>query len=113
MATGDMDVMLVREVLARELETINTYQAQRSRAEDESVKAFLTHIADEEKEHVAEALELIRAMDPVQAMLLESGHVPKSNGAETTPAAVPEPSAAPPSDERGFTVGSLRTTRVR
>ncbi|HEU4387275.1 MAG TPA: hypothetical protein VFV34_05725 [Blastocatellia bacterium] len=99
------DLILVREVLAREIETINTYQTQLARARDESVRAFLAHITDEEKEHVAEAVELIRSMDPVQAGLLDSGHVTRNSAAPISTAS--SGTGAPP-NPTGFTVGSLR-----
>ena len=97
----DDDLMLVRDVLARELETINSYLRLLRSARGERVRAFLAHVTDEEKEHVAEALEIIKELDPVQAALLEHGaHAGRANGR-------PAPQAAPdwPS---GFTVGSLR-----
>jgi rubrerythrin len=65
-------------------------------AKSERVRSFLAHITDEEKEHVAEALEIIKELDPVQAALLEhGGHA----GPSVRPAS-PQP--------QGFTVGSLR-----
>ena len=92
------DLLLVRDVLARELETINSYLRLLRAAKSERVRAFLAHVTDEEKEHVSEALEIIKELDPVQAALLEQGsHAARPNG----PAAGPEP---PPA----FTVGSLR-----
>lgn len=101
---SDDDLILVREVLAREIETINTYQTQISRAQGESVRTFLRHITDEEKEHVAEALELIRSMDPVQARLLETGHVTRSGGTPTPSGETPKA----PAEVKSLTVGSLR-----
>ena len=92
------DLMLVRDVLARELETINNYLRLLRSARSERVRTFLAHITDEEKEHVAEALEIIKELDPIQAALLEDGPHAAQTG---RPAASPE---LPP----GFTVGSLR-----
>ena len=90
------DLMLVRDVLARELETINSYLRLLGSARSERVRAFLAHITDEEKEHVAEALEIIKDLDPVQAVLLEHG---PHGGRQPSP---------PPAEPPGFTVGSLR-----
>lgn len=95
------DLMLVRDVLARELETINSYLRLLRSARSPRVRAFLTHVTDEEKEHVAEALEIIKELDPVQAALLEHGAHAGEATARTSPPSAPEP---PP----GFTVGSLR-----
>ncbi|MEN3331787.1 MAG: hypothetical protein V7641_1152 [Blastocatellia bacterium] len=97
----DDDLLLVRDVLARELETINSYLRLLRSAKTERVRAFLAHITDEEKEHVAEALEIIKALDPVQAALLE-------HGSHAEPPAGPPPSQILPDTPPGFTVGSLR-----
>ena len=94
------DLLLVRDVLARELETINSYLRLLRDAKSERVRAFLAHVTDEEKEHVAEALEIIKELDPVQAALLERGsHAARPNG----PPAEQRPEPPP-----AFTVGSLR-----
>jgi len=95
------DLLLVRDVLARELETINSYLRLLRSAKSERVRAFLTHVTDEEKEHVAEALEIIKALDPVQAALLE-------RGPHAAPPASPPPTERLPEPPHGFTVGSLR-----
>lgn len=94
------DLLLVRDVLARELETINSYLRLLRAAKSERVRAFLAHVTDEEKEHVAEALEIIKELDPVQAALLEHGsHAARSSG---------PPAARQPEPPPAFTVGSLR-----
>ena len=64
------DLILIRDILAREIETINTYQRLLDRAQTDVVKTFLRHITEEEKEHVAEAVELIKQFDQSQAALL-------------------------------------------
>jgi hypothetical protein len=97
MANGDgsaNEVVLVRDVLMREIETINTYQAIMDRSSTPEVKEFLNHVIDEEKEHVAEALEIIKRLDPVQASLLEANHG--------------HPGNPTPSSSNRLTVGSLR-----
>ena len=94
------DLLLVRDVLARELETINSYLRLLRAAKSERVRAFLAHVTDEEKEHVAEALEIIKELDPVQAALLEHGsHAARPNG---------PPAGRAPEPPPAFTVGSLR-----
>lgn len=87
------DVSLLRDILARELETINNYQSLSRRATDPQIAAFIQHITDEEKEHVAEAMELINRLDQKQAALF--GNESHWEGGGT-------------GDERTFTVGSLR-----
>jgi rubrerythrin len=89
----DQDLFTVREILIRELETINTYQTMLERSQRPEVKDFINHIVQEEKEHVAEALDLIKNLDPEQARLLTIGHVER---------------ASKESNGRHFTVGSLR-----
>jgi ATP-dependent DNA ligase len=101
------DLMLVRDILAREIETINTYQRLLSSAQTEEVKTFLRHITEEEKEHVAEAMELIMRFDRSQAALL--------GGADHWRQAPPQPDKATVAPQRQtmagpLTVGSLRKT---
>ena len=100
------DVALVRRVLARELDTINEYEAMAARAKDPTIQAFFRHLAAEEKEHVAEAMALIRAYDLEQEA--------KSGAADVRPehfdplrrgGAAPSPAADP---TRRYTVGSLK-----
>ncbi|MFN7134345.1 MAG: hypothetical protein ACK4N5_19860 [Myxococcales bacterium] len=103
------DVALVRQTLMRELETINAYEEFASQASSEDVRIFLKHLADDEKEHVAEATALLRALDAVQEQFfqqdvsiehMKGGHAdrPASGGAHA------------PIDRKplGLTVGSLK-----
>lgn len=60
------DVARIRQVLARELETISEYEELARAAESQDVRAFFLHLAEEEKEHVAEAVYLLGRMDPGQ-----------------------------------------------
>lgn len=62
------DVQVLREILARELETINSYQSLLSRSLSPEVATFINHIIDEEKEHVAESMTLINRIDERQAV---------------------------------------------
>jgi rubrerythrin len=68
------------------------------RSQRPEVKDFINHIVQEEKEHVAEALDLIKSLDPEQAQLLATGHV--------------ERTAKEPPGHR-FTVGSLRSAQQK
>lgn len=95
------DVALVRRVLARELDTINEYEAAAKRARDPRVQAFLRHLAQEEKEHVAEAMALIRSYDVEQEAKSASVDV-RAEHFTGAPAASPL--------RVGFTVGSLKGT---
>jgi hypothetical protein len=57
----------LREVLARELETISQYEAHAEAEPDPEAKALFTHLANEEKEHVTEVYEALLTRDQVQA----------------------------------------------
>jgi rubrerythrin len=102
MADEKDDVMLLREILARELDTINMYQSLLGQATLAEVASFINHIVDEEKEHVAEAMELINKLDARQAARFGSeGHWQEQNASEPQP----------PDATNTFTVGSLRPGR--
>ena len=102
------ELVLLRDILIRELETINTYQHQLEQAQSAEVRNFLSHIIEEEKEHVAEAVELIRKFDPTQAALFGVSHH-YSNPSESKSLEinknVPESQVV---SKISFTVGSLR-----
>jgi hypothetical protein len=66
------EIMVIRDILIREIETINVYQRMAANTKSPDVAGFLNHIIEEEKEHVAEALELIKRYDLSQADLLAS-----------------------------------------
>ena len=73
MEENNNEINLVRDILARELETINNYQNLLSHAQTAEVREFITHVIEEEKEHVAESVELLKALDPGQAAMFEKG----------------------------------------
>ncbi len=120
------DLARVRAVLARELETINEYEAAARAAASPEVRAFLLHLAEEEKEHVAEATALVRRLDAGQERFfaVERGpehfaagaaapetpppHVPHREG--TVPA-VPD-ALLPPDTLPAWTVGPLKPRRA-
>jgi hypothetical protein len=90
------DVARIRRVLARELETINEYEAFAQLSTSPEVRAFFAHLAAEEKEHVAEATQMLRMLDAAQDSHFQQpiapGHFQKPAGAPASPAA---PSSAP------------------
>jgi rubrerythrin len=57
---------MLRDDLVGELNAINLYQEHIDALDNEEAKRVLSHIRDEEKEHVAELTELIRKLDPTQ-----------------------------------------------
>jgi hypothetical protein len=94
------DVALVRRVLARELETINEYEAFARAASSPEIRDFFLHLAAEEKEHVAEAIHMIRLLDAGQeahfAKPVTTGHFQGAiGGAQPAPPA-PAPEAPAP-----------------
>jgi len=62
-----LDLEMLREDLMAELQAINQYQEHIDTLEDEEAIRVLEHIRDDEKEHVAELVKVIRMLDPVQA----------------------------------------------
>ena len=117
----ETDVQRLRQVLARELETVSHYESLAAAAERPEVRAFFLHLAAEEKEHVAEATQFLRHLDPEQeqqfqkpfsAAHFEGAPPPPGTGRPLTGArqalyATP----APPSPHgETLTVGSLRGT---
>src|SRR4051812_9250845 len=119
----ETDVQRVRQVLARELETISHYESLAAAAERPELRAFFLHLAGEEKEHVAEATQLLRRLDAGQELQFlkpfPATHFEPpaaARGAQPSPGG-PLPDArkalyatpSPPAPHGGtFTVGSLR-----
>ena len=56
----------LRQDLVGELEAINQYQEHIDEIDDEEIKKVLTHIMNDEKEHVAELTKVIRKIDEIQ-----------------------------------------------
>jgi rubrerythrin len=100
------DAERVRSVLARELDTISEYERAAREAGSEEVRAFLRHLAREEKEHVAEATALLRRLDAEQEAAFGEAPADLAHFLGTGTGA-PSP-AAPVRPARGFTVGSLK-----
>jgi len=60
------DLKNLREDLIGELGAINQYQEHIDEADNEEVKKVLSHIRDDEKEHLAELTKIIRKLDETQ-----------------------------------------------
>ncbi len=60
------DLKNLREDLIGEFEAINQYQEHIDATKDEEIKKVLSHVRDDEKEHVAELTKLLRVLDPTQ-----------------------------------------------
>ena len=61
----------IRQDIAAELDAINLYEAHIDATDNEPAKKILAHVRDDEKEHVAEFMELLRILDPGQAKKLD------------------------------------------
>ena len=60
------DLNNLRQDLVGELEAINQYQEHIDEIDNEEIKKVLTHIMNDEKEHVAELTKIIRKIDAIQ-----------------------------------------------
>ncbi|HYV45505.1 MAG TPA: ferritin family protein [Myxococcaceae bacterium] len=116
-APMETDVQRVRQVLARELETISHYESLAAAAERPELRAFFLHLAEEEKEHVAEATTLLRRLDAGQELQFGKPFPASHFEAPEAPPAAPltdprkalHATTSPPAPHGDtFTVGSLR-----
>lgn len=57
----------IRIDIMAELDAVALYQAHYLATDNEDARRILAHVMEEEKEHAAEFLELLKALDPVQA----------------------------------------------
>lgn len=109
------DLLVLRDTLARELDTINEYERAIEKAGTPAVKALLAHLRDEEKEHVAECMQYIRRLDAAQNRFFEID-VEQLVGTPQNRAEITAESArlpAPGVPRQGLTVGSLKGPRGR
>src|SRR5689334_3910978 len=94
-AIPSRDLARIRQVLARELEAINEYEQLAREAESADIRAFFLHLAEEEKEHVAEAVFLIGNLDAGQRGQFEKDF----GGAHFGGPAKPSPASRPPAGQ--------------
>ena len=66
-------IQALRVDLAGELEAIIGYEAHAMSTNDERVKKILSHIADEERQHVGELQQLLYILCPKEAESTEKG----------------------------------------
>ncbi len=98
--------------VAAELDAINLYQAHIDAIDDERVRQVIAHIRDEEKEHVAEFMGMINALDPTQQQMFASEHAAAIERGQQGflpmgVGTVEEMPEARPATGAQFTVGSL------
>ena len=63
---NNKDLEGLREDLIGELQAIDQYQEHIDATDDEEIKKVMSHIRDDEKEHVAELIKLLRSLDATQ-----------------------------------------------
>ncbi|MCP3142009.1 ferritin family protein [Pyxidicoccus xibeiensis] len=101
------DVARIRRVLARELETINEYEAFARASSAPEVRAFFLHLASEEKEHVSEAVHMLRLLDNGQdahfTKPFVAGHF-EGTAAQGAPIPTP-PAVSPPAPSPASVIG--------
>jgi rubrerythrin len=97
-------IRALRLNLAAELEAVHLYLAHAEATEDELARRVLVDIANEERQHAGEFLEVIRRLAPAEQYFLDAGKAEveamaaELGAPETGAAAVPS----------GLTIGSLR-----
>ena len=67
----DKELEFLRTSLMEELEAVNNYKARLEETKDSELKKVLEHNMDEEKEHVAMLIELLRKKDLTQDKMFE------------------------------------------
>ncbi len=63
---NNKDLKNLREDLIGELGAINQYQEHIDETDNKEIEKILGHIRDDEKEHVAELIKIIRKLDRTQ-----------------------------------------------
>ena len=71
--TRDELIRALRLDIAAEQEAIHMYTAQAEASEDALARAVLLEIADEERQHTGELMELLRRLAPEEQKFLEDG----------------------------------------
>ena len=66
-------IRAIRLNIAAEHEAVHAYMAHADATDDPLAKKVLTDIADEERQHIGEFMELLRRLAPDEAKLLEKG----------------------------------------
>jgi hypothetical protein len=104
----------LRDVLARELETISIYERHSAEELDPEMKALFQHLADEEKEHVTEVYEALLLRDAAQKEWATTGAHAQALREHRFVASAPkvgeQAASAPPAataERPALTVGSL------
>ena len=95
--TKDELIRAIRLNIAAEHEAVHLYMSHADATEDAFARQVLTEIANEERVHIGEFMELLRRLDPEEAKLLDEGRKEVEELAQGTAAG-----------GEGMTVGNLR-----
>jgi rubrerythrin len=98
-------VRAIRQNIAAEHEAVHLYLAHADATDDELAKKVLADIANEEKVHAGEFMELLRRLAPDEAQFIEEGRLEVEAMAQGMGTEAPAP-AEPASGE--LTIGNLR-----
>ncbi len=93
-------VRAIRLNIAAEHEAVHLYMAHADATDDELARKVLTDIANEERAHIGEFMELLRRLAPDEADFIEEG---RREVVELAEGAAPAAGSAPET-----TIGSLR-----
>jgi ferredoxin len=101
MAARTRSAALVRELLARELDTVTAYAEMTERSRTPAVRELLERVTREEKHHIGEAMDLLARLDAGQAAALEAlglqvgAGTPEARGAAAPAAGASKAGGAP------------------
>jgi len=102
-------IRALRLDMSAELEAVHTYTAHADATDDPLVKKVLLDVADEERVHAGEFLELLRRLAPDEQQFLDEGR--QEVEAMAAGVMAEQTSAAPASPDLTATVGSLKEER--
>lgn len=102
-------IRAIRLNIAAEHEAIHLYLAHADATDDPLAKKVLTEVANEEREHIGEFMELLRHLAPDEPEFYETGRKEVEEMAGEIGAPAPE-AAAPQAEaaESELTIGNLR-----
>jgi len=101
-------IRAMRLNMAAELEAVHLYMAHADATDDELAHTVLIEIADEERVHVGEFMEMIRRLDPEEQRFLDEGQGEVAQNAARLGAEAAGEAAEGASSGSGLTIGSLR-----
>lgn len=101
-------VRAIRLDLSAEQEAVHSYTAHAEATDDPLAKKVLLDIANEERQHAGEFLELLRRLAPDEQEFLDAGRQEVADMAAEESAPERPTAASPSMPDLGTTIGSLR-----